>query len=308
MTTNATNAPIWLGGVVLLLWALLAWTAWAQGAQARIVVAPDCTRAGVEAACGEFGHRHSWPVSRYICIYNELTRRGFNGAGSFGTFHEAGREYDGATVETAPPPEATPKDENPLIFQLNVSHPRNHDQISLVFRNDIVDLVTNTSTYQQEPVRLGWLRNPMSDYFTVLRDRIEIYHAMLRDEVSVLELLQNDPDLAPYAHLLMPEVVPHAPVLTINGEEVAHDHPYFDGLEAIFDEVWKKNWSCVDCATYRAVGDRILRIRTGEGRERSEITYPRSLLDCVPFGHDGSRIVCVDDEFGIFQIPTGEES
>ena len=365
MTTNATNAPIWLGGAVLLLWALLARTAWAQGAQARIVVAPDYTRAGVEVACGEFDHRYSWPVSRHIYIYNELTRGSSNGTGLLGTFHDASRECDGAIVgtgsveddhvgrvltawrgaracgarqivstggadvkseggdsanardsvrqdmesdETAPPPDSTLKAEDFLIVQLTVSHSRNYDQISLVFREDVVDLVTNTSTYQEEPVRLGWLRNPMSEYFTVMRDRIEIYHAMLRDEVSVLELLLNDPDLAPYAHLLKPEIVPHAPVLTINGEEVAHDHPYFDGLVTIFDEVWKKEWSCVDCVTYRAIGDRILRIRTGEGKERSEIAVPRTVFDCFPVGDGGSRIECVDPEFGIFEISSGDEN
>ena len=364
------NAPIWLGGVVLLVWALLARTASAQGAQARIGVASDYTGAGVDVDCREFDHRYSWPVSQHIYIYKKLTRGGLNGTGAFGTIHEASRECDGATgragsaeddsaedahvrrvlipwreagafgagqiVSTAadevrlaggdsanaqdpvrkdtesddsvPPPEASPKDENPLIFQLNVSHHRNHDQISLVFREDVVDLVTNTSTYQEEPIRLGWLRNPMSEYFTILKKRIEIYHAMLRDQVSVLELLLNDPDLAPYAHFLKPEIVPHAPVLTINGEEVAHDDPYFDGLVTIFDEVWKKEWSCVDCATYRAIGDRILRIRTGEGRERSEIEIPRRVSDCFPVGHGGSRIECVDPEFGIFEIPSGDEN
>ena len=69
------NAPIWLGGVVLLVWALLARTASAQGAQARIGVASDYTGAGVDVACGEFDHRYSWPVSRHIYIYKRAYSR-----------------------------------------------------------------------------------------------------------------------------------------------------------------------------------------------------------------------------------------
>ena len=208
--------------------------------------------------------------------------------------------------ETAPPPEDTSEDEGPLIFQYSVSHHRNNDEISLVFRKEVVDLVTNTSTYQQDPVRLGWLRNPMTKHFTLLRDRLRIYHAMLGDTVSVLELLLNDPDLAPYAHLLTPEVVPHAPVLRINDEEIEHDDAYFEGLVTIFDEVWKEVWSCVDCATYRAVGDVIVRTRTREGGERSETKIPASRFDCIPVGHGGSRIECVDPKFGIFEIPASD--
>ena len=363
MTTKAADVHMRPGLPVLLLWALLVQTSWAQGDPARTVVLPDDNVAGGEVADGQLDHCHSWPVSRHISIYNELTRGGLNGTDSSATYHEVGRVCDGAVVgpqrgdrdhfghyltawwgthgagrvvstagtgvrpgggdtanarestrqeternESVPSPEDTSKDENPLVLQFSVSHHRNYDQVSLVFREDVVDLVTNTYTYQQDPVRLGWLRNPMRDYFAILRDTIEIYHAMLGNTVSVLELLLNDPDLAPYAHLLTPEVVPHAPLLTINGDKVEHDHPYFEGLANIFDEVWKEEWNCVDCATYRAVGDHILRIRTGEGRERSEIEIPMKLLDCVPVGHDGSRIECVDDDFGIFQIPAGEES
>ena len=227
------------------------------------------------------------------------------GAGDTASARESTRQETDHD-ETVPSPEDTSKDEVPLIFQYSVSHHRNHDEISLVFREDVVDLVTNTSTYQPDPVRLGWLRNPMNTHFTLLRDRLRIYHAMFGNTVSVLELLLNDPDFAPYAHLLAPEVVPHAPVLRLNDEEIAHDDAYFEGLVTIFDEIWEEEWSCVDCATYRAVGDVIVRTRTREGGERSELEVPASRVDCISAGHGGSRIECVDPEFGIFDIPAGD--
>ena len=262
------------------------------------------------AASAEFDH-----VGRVLTAW-----RGAHGAGRFvpagGTAatlgageRESAREStpgESENDETAPSPDDTSKDEVPLIFQYSVSHHRNHDEISLVFRDDVVDLVTNISTFQPAPVRLGWLRNPMNTHFTLLRDRLRIYRERLGSTVSVLELLLDDPDLAPYAHLLEPEVVPHAPVLRLDEEEIAHDHPYFEGLVPIFDEVWDEEWSCVDCATYRAAGDVIVRTRTREGGERSEIELLASLMDCIAVGHGGSTIECVDREFGIFGIPAGD--
>ena len=56
-----------------------------------------------------------------------------------------------------------PTNEKPLVLQWEVSHSLNVDQTSLIFRQDTVELVTNTHSYQSgDEVRLGWFQSPMN--------------------------------------------------------------------------------------------------------------------------------------------------
>lgn len=76
MAMNTIKAGIRLYGVMLVVWALLAQTAWAQGGPIRIVVLPFFyTEAVPDVADGGYeGHRY-WRVLR--SINNQLVRRGF---------------------------------------------------------------------------------------------------------------------------------------------------------------------------------------------------------------------------------------
>ena len=93
-----------------------------------------------------------------------------------------------ATIESDPNAAAVASDEpgagtDVLVLQIKASHYRNLDQTSLVFREDVVDLVTNHTGYQNGPFRLGWLRTPMSRDFESLRARIERYRTLSLNEV-----------------------------------------------------------------------------------------------------------------------------
>ena len=176
-----------------------------------------------------------------------------------------------------------------LILQVEASSYRNLDQTSLVFRADVVDLFTNHSGYQEDPVRLGWLRAPMSRDFESLRALIERYRALILNEEASIES----------------EFIPHAPVLRIGALEISSRHPCFDDLERIFHDVWAVGWICVDCATYARKGDSIVRTRTRNG-ERRQMEVPALLLEtlweCGPLGLDTSVLACADPEFGTFEL------
>ena len=180
-------------------------------------------------------------------------------------------------------------DTDVLVLQIEASHYRNLDQTSLVFRGDVVDLFTNNSDYQKDPVRLGWLRAPMTRDFESLRARIETYRSRILNEETPTE----------------PVFSPHAPVLRIGAVEISSGHPCFDELERIFREVWDVEWSCVDCATYERKGDSIVRTRTRNG-EKHQMEVPEHLLEtlweCGPVWLDTSRLGCADPEFGTFEV------
>ena len=121
----------------------------------------------------------------------------------------------------------------PLILQMEVSHPRNTDQISLIFKGNKVQLVTNTSSYQKGRVRLGVFHHPLNGKLTALRNSIEQYRQRLQ---------KNPPKESLH--------IPHAPVLYINEQEIRHGHPYSKALKRIFYKVWDTPWRCTTCAEY----------------------------------------------------------
>ena len=75
MTMNTIRARARLCGAVLLVWALLAQAAWAQGGPIRIVVLPFYTEAGADVRDGGYEGRHYRRLSR--SINNQLVRHGF---------------------------------------------------------------------------------------------------------------------------------------------------------------------------------------------------------------------------------------
>ena len=199
-----------------------------------------------------------------------------------------------ATTEAEPNDAGAASDEpraesDVLVLQIEQDYFRNLDQTSLVFRGDVVDLFTNHSGYQNDPVRLGWLRAPLSRDFESLRARIERYRTRILNEETSTE----------------PEFIPHAPVLRIGAVEISSRQPCFNELERIFHEVWDVEWSCVDCATYEMKGDSIVRTRTSNGEKR-HTEIPEHLLEtrweCGRFWLDTSILGCADPEFGTFEL------
>ena len=62
-------------------------------------------------------------------------------------------------------------EKKPLVLQWEVSHSRNTDQISLIFRQKSVELVTNTSSYQKGRVaRLGRFAFPLNSKLKAIKE------------------------------------------------------------------------------------------------------------------------------------------
>lgn len=230
------------------------------------------------------------------------------------------------------------EEERPMVLQYQVSHSRNVDQISLVFRQDTVQLVVNTDSWQKEtmPPRLGIFEASYNRELSRLKRELEHYHHYYTNTVSILSLMEL-PDVPGFPP--MPD--PHASRIFIGGEEVWSEHDHYEVLFGIIQSVWDHQWSCVECASYRIQGDSIVRtitLSTSDGQHRfsresefvksefvesyglqfeqltpwtsgdeesREIPVPFYIdgpLDCIQRGEDGARLECVDSRFGIFEL------
>lgn len=200
----------------------------------------------------------------------------------------------------------------PLILQWQVSHFRNTDQISLIFRQNTVELVTNTSSYQTgEKARLGRFKSPMNPELKGLEEQIKSYYDRLRKTVPMSTLI-TDPRFHPI-------VEPHAAILRVNEEEMQRGHPYFQTLVNIIYAVWEQEWICVECAIYEKTGNFIKRTvkkikpttKRGTASQKNsqdqiqdqweikEQKFTKKQLDCLSKSND--KIECID-LFGIFEI------
>ena len=202
--------------------------------------------------------------------------------------------------------------EKPLVLQWKVSHPRNTDHISLIFRQNSVELVTNTSSYQAgKIVHLGRFESPLNAKLKELKDQVNRYYNQLKKTVPLSSLIKDS--------RLRPSIDPHAPVLYINEEEIKNEQAYFKPLANIIYTVWKHKWTCIECASYskerKSVVRTVKKIKSepkskkgGEKKERSEVKkqwkkdkqkFSKKLLNCLP---KGEKIECIDPQFGIFEI------
>lgn len=203
-------------------------------------------------------------------------------------------------------------DKSPLVLQWKVSHPRNRDQISLVFKEKSVELVTNTSSYQKDKVaRLGRFESPLSPELKTLKEKVNRYYLHLKKTVPVSSLIK-------VPQLQATVVDPHAPVLHINEEVIYNEQTSFKPLAKIIYNIWEHKWICIECALYkkekksivRIVKKRSLHIETAVKTQDSDNTteqwethkkiLSRKLLSCIPKGKD--KVECVDPQFGIFAI------
>ena len=204
----------------------------------------------------------------------------------------------------------SPSKKNTLILQWRVSHPRNRDQIFLIFKGKSVKLISNTSSYQEDQaVRLGSFRFPMNSKMKNLKKRLNRYYIQLRKTVSVFSLIKDS--------RFQTSVDPHAPILYLNKEEIQSEQTYFKPLANVIYKVWETQWTCVECALYKRKKKSILRIvkklKSNKTLKKQKISnkkikkwetkrkvFSRDQLDCVSKGKE--KIECVDPQFGIFEI------
>ena len=190
----------------------------------------------------------------------------------------------------------------PLVLQYQVSHPRNVDQISLIFRKKL-HLVVNTSSFQKsKSVRLGRFTLPMNRKLFQLKAQIQAHYNRLSQTISLLEYMNFDDE-----RMRVP-VSPHAVILGINDEEIHDSSPYFETFVQVIYDMWDKPWKCLECATYTKRGNNIVRVtRKWDKKQKSKNrylrqrkVYSRSQLKCYERSKDA--LECVDPEYGIFEL------
>ena len=196
----------------------------------------------------------------------------------------------------------------PIVLQWQVSHSRNTDQISLIFRQDSVELVTNTSNYQKgKIIRLGWFKTSMNPELKLIREQIKGYYTQLKDIVPISSIIIKD-------LRIQARVDPHAPVLHINEQKIHNRHPFFNRVAKIIHEAWKIKWTCIECATYEKKKKNIIRItkklqlelQNKQGRkekirwEETKQTLVKKILNCIP--KEKRKEECIDPQFGVFEI------
>ena len=127
------------------------------------------------------------------------------------------------------------EEERPVVLQYQVSHSRNVDQVSLVFRQDTVRLVVNTDFWQREtmPPRLGIFEAGYNRELSRLKERLELYHRYHRNTVSFRSLM----DL-PGVPGFPSRPDPGASRIFIGGEEVSSGRPHHEVLFGIIRSVW----------------------------------------------------------------------
>ena len=206
-----------------------------------------------------------------------------------------------------------PVDKKPLTLQWEDSQHRHLDKISLIFKKDTVELITNTFSYQTDKaVRLGKFQAYMNSDLLFLKAQIENYYSYLKDTVLVSTLLEDSGiQLSP---------IPNMPVLSINGEEIPNGHPYYKPASDIIYKIWEKKWFCVECATYKKTKKFIIRTtrqlksnvkKKTEGKKTkknkvkkwwkiNKQKFTKESLNCIPTGK--KKIECIDSLFGAFEI------
>ena len=200
----------------------------------------------------------------------------------------------------------------PLVLQYEVSHSRNTDQISLIFRQSAVELVANASSWQKGPrPRLGRFGSSMTPELLAIKKRAERFRARLGRTIPVSSLIK-DPRFRP-----PPD--PHGAVLRLGGEEIKADSPSFGPLIQIFRRAWQLSWTCLECAVYQKKGGKILRTARAagspgggglhqQGQKKNPArpaagetkSFSKKALSCVP--KSSGKIECVDPQFGIFEL------
>ena len=188
-----------------------------------------------------------------------------------------------------------------LVLQWEMSHSRNRDQLSLIFKQDHVKLVTNMLLNSEHPPRLGQFKTPMTPALKLLEQEIRQYYVRLKQSTPVSSLIQTKQSSS--------HTEPHAPVLRINDREITKQHIYFKYLKKILVQQAKnKNWQCAHCAVYKPSAKntsslQIQRILT-QNRKTAKKTFSAQQLNCLLVTK--KEWECADPDFGIFSLKRTE--
>ena len=189
---------------------------------------------------------------------------------------------------------------NTLVLQVEALGFRNKDFISLTFRTNSIELVTNTSgpVSKNKSVRLGKFTKPLNTDLQFLKRRLQFYHTLVAKTKSPVDLS----GLIKATEFRSVASTPHQPTIKINGKKLNTKSPYFADLMRVFNEALsdKDKWSCVRCASYKKSKKSIQRVIRAKGRKPKSRSFRQRSLECRQLNK--TQLECIDKQFGLFRI------
>ena len=194
----------------------------------------------------------------------------------------------------------------PLVLQMTVSHPRNTDQTSLIFKGKRLLYITNvhqSSVKSKELVRLGQFQAPLIPRLKLLKRQIQAYKRLLKSSGNPLKVILNKSGvLRNIAHV--PQTRPHETRILIGGDgmsrEIKDGHLYFQPLKKILIKARQSKYKCTSCAFYYKKDKSIIRVVKEQNQSPQRRSFSRQQLNCHSLGK--KKMECVDETYGIFEI------
>ena len=194
---------------------------------------------------------------------------------------------------------AVKKKIEPLVLQMQVSHLRNTDQISLIFKKNTLTLVTNYYSHSssKQAVRLGQFQINMTLQMRLFKRQIQAYKRLLD---------KDNPDSKTSKSARAIASIPHAYQIGITGDgrlrTISTEHSYFAPLKRILMETRQNQnmYRCISCATYYKNNQSIIRIVKKQGKPPQRQKFSKEQLQCRQIGN--KKLECVDEAYGLFEI------
>ena len=195
----------------------------------------------------------------------------------------------------------------PLVLQMTVSHSRNTDQTSLIFKGKKLLYITNnhqSSLKSKDLVRLGHFQTPITPLLNLLKRQIQVYKKeLLKNSQNPLKIVLNKSGIL-RSIAYVPQTRPHETRILIGGDGISHEirngHPHFQPLKKILMKAKQGKYKCISCATYYKKDKSILRVVKKQNQIPRRKSFSRQRLNCHPLGK--KKIECVDEAYGIFEI------
>ena len=195
----------------------------------------------------------------------------------------------------------------PLVLQMTVSHPRNTDQTSLIFKGKRLLYITNvhqSSVKSKELIRLGQFQTPITPLLNLLKRQIQVYKKeLVKNSRNPLKITLNKSGVL-RSIAYVPQTRPHETRILIGRDgmsrEVKDGHPYFQPLKKILIKARQSKYKCTSCAFYYKKGKSIIRVVKEQNQSPQRRSFSRQQLNCHPLGK--KKMECVDEAYGIFEI------
>ena len=134
-----------------------------------------------------------------------------------------------------------------LLWQM--SHHRNKDKVAIILNQNNIQLVVNTSSFQQikKTARLGLFQSTITPPLKLFKEQVLQIYNRLQSTVPLSSVIKIN-------KRFQPQPQPDTPVIYINKEKINQDHFDFKTLENLIYQIWEYKWKCVHCAFYKKRG------------------------------------------------------